>query len=85
MLMYVLIGLCLVLLGITGLQFTYLAYVDRINAERRKYLRALELKYSAMAARLTEAELRLAEQDEILEGIYPGSSQESWAEIIEDR
>ena len=85
MLMYVLIGLCLVLLGITGLQFTYLAYVDRMNAERRKYLRALELKYSALAARLAEAERRVAEQDQILEEMSPGTSEEAWAEIIEDR
>ena len=85
MLMYVLIGLWLVLLGVTGLQFTYLAYVDRMNAERRKYLQALELKYSALAARLAEAERRVAEQDQILEDISPGTSEEAWAEIIEDR
>lgn len=76
MLMYVLIGLCLVLVGVTGLQFTYLAYVDRLNRERRKYLQALESKYAVLSERLAKAEHRLAEQAE---------SVESWAEVIEDR
>ena len=52
MLMYVLIGLCLVLVGVTGLQFFYLVYVDRMHGERRKYLKALEKKYSGPAQRL---------------------------------
>lgn len=85
MLMYVLVGLCLVLLGVSGLQFTYLAYVDRMNNERRKYLKALEKKYRELSARLTEAELRVAEQNELLEQLSPGVMEDSWADVIEDR
>ena len=85
MLMYVLIGLCLVLLGVSGLQFFYLVYVDRMNGERRKYLKALEKKYSSLSARLTEAERRVAEQNELLEQISPGITEETWADVIEDR
>jgi hypothetical protein len=83
MLMYVLIGLCLVLLGVAGLQFTYLAYVDRMNAERRKYLQALELKYSALSARLAEAEKRVEEQDQLIAELTP-TDDEMWAEVIEE-
>ena len=79
MLVYVLIGLCLVLLGITGLQFTYLAYVDRLDRERRKYIKGLESKYAALSTRLASAEKRLAEQDALL------TPDEAWADVIEDR
>ena len=85
MLMYVLIGLCLVLLGVTGLQFSYLAYVDRMNRERRKYLKTLEDKYSALSTRLADAERRVAEQNDLLEQLSPGITEEIWADVIEDR
>jgi hypothetical protein len=85
MLMYVLIGLCLVLVGIAGLQFTYLAYADRLDGERRKYLKALEHKYSELAAKLADAEQKVAEQQELLDAAYPELKEESWADVIEDR
>jgi hypothetical protein len=85
MLTYVLIGLCLVLVGITGLQFTYLAYIDRIYRERRKYLKGLEHKYAELSARLEHAERRVAEQDAQLERLYPGMTEEAWADVIDDR
>jgi len=82
MLMYVLVGLCLVLLGVAGLQFTYLAYVDRMNNERRKYLKALEKNYSELSARLSDAEQRVAEQNELLEQLSPGITEDTWADVI---
>ncbi len=82
MLMYFLIGLCLVLVGVVGLQFTYLFYVDRLNRERRKYLKALEQRCHDLTARLEHAELRVAEQDELLETIF---EEEPWADVIEER
>jgi hypothetical protein len=85
MLMYVLIGLCLVLVGVAGLQFTYLAYADRMNGERRKYLKALEHKYIELARRLADAEQKLVEQQHLLDAAYPDLSEEGWAEVIEDR
>ncbi len=85
MLMYVLIGLCLVLLGVSGLQFSYLAYVDRLTRERRKYLKALEKKYSELSRRLTDAERRVSEQNDLLEQLSPGITEESWADVLEDR
>ncbi|HTH50554.1 MAG TPA: hypothetical protein VL501_01390 [Pyrinomonadaceae bacterium] len=85
MLMYFLIGLCLVLVGIAGLQFTYLAYADRLDGERRKYLKALEHKYSELAAKLADAEQKVAEQQELLDAAYPELKEESWADVIEDR
>ncbi len=87
MLMYALIGLSLVLVGIVGLQFTYLFYVDRVYRERRKYMQDLEKRYRRLSERLDAAERRVAEQDHLLDTIYPefGRSDESWAEVIEER
>lgn len=85
--MYLLIGLSLVLVGIVGLQFSYLFYVDRIYRERKAYLRSLEQRYAKLAARLETAERRVAEQNDLLEMIYPeqGKDDEAWADVIEDR
>ena len=87
MLMYALIGLSLVLTGIVGLQFAYLFYVDRIYYERKKYLRFLEQKCSSLTERIEAAERRVAEQNDLLETIYPelGKEDEAWADVIDDR
>ena len=86
MLMYFLIGLSLVLVGIVGLQFSYLFYVDRIYRERKAYLRSLEQKHSQLRDRLEAAERRVAEQNDLLETIYPelGKADEAWADVIEE-
>jgi len=85
--MYALIGLCLVLVGIAGLQFSYLYYVDRLYRERRKYLREVEQRNSRLAMELQAAEKRLAEQQQLLNKAYPeiAIGDEVWAEIIEER
>lgn len=83
--MCVLIGLCLVLLGVSGLQFSFLAYIDRMNRERRKYLKALEKKYADLSNRLADAERRVSEQNDLLEQLSPGITEETWADVIEDR
>lgn len=79
MLMYALIGLLLVLVGITGLQFTYLFYVNRLYGERKKYLQHLEHKCADLARRLESAERRVAEQNKLIK------EDEAWADVIEDR
>ncbi len=86
MLMYALIAISLVLLGVAGLQFTYLFYIDRVYGERRKYLQTLEQKYSRLSAKLEKAERRIAEQNEMLAILEPPSSKddELWADVIGD-
>jgi len=82
MLLYALIGLSLVLLGVTGLQFTYMFYLDRLHVERKKYLRELESKNARLATQLAEAEKRI----DLIEAAYPGlkMDDEVWAEVIEE-
>ncbi len=83
MLMFVLIGVLFVLIGIAGLQFTYLFYFDRIDRERKKYIHDLENRSRILAERLETAERRAEEQDKMLSDA--GINGEVWADVIEDR
>lgn len=84
--MYALIGLCFVLVGVAGLQFTYLFYADRLQRLRRAHIKDLEHHNAALTVRLDEAHRRIAEQDELLDSLMPVAAEdESWAEVIEDR
>jgi hypothetical protein len=84
--MYALICISFVLLGIAGLQFMYLFYVDRLYRERRKYLQDLEYRYARLTARLEYAERRITEQEEIIAMLTDKEpfDEDSWEEIIED-
>jgi hypothetical protein len=85
MFMFVLIGISLVLLGIVGLQFTYMFYVDRIFRERKKYLQTLERKHEKTVEQLEAARKRIAEQNEMLETVGKSRRREDevWADVIE--
>jgi 16S rRNA C1402 (ribose-2'-O) methylase RsmI len=85
--MYALICLSLVLVGIVGLQFTYLFYIDRIYKERRKYLQTLENKHAKLVSQLETAERRIAQQDDLLNSLHPelAGADDGWAEVIEER
>ena len=87
MLMYALIGLSLVLTGVAGLQFSYMFYIERIYRERQAYLRDLEKRHSRLQERLEAAEIRIAEQDELISAADPGLAieEEAWADVIDDR
>ena len=86
MLMYFLIGLSLVLLGIVGLQFTYMFWVERMYKERRSYLRDLERKYARINQRLIAAERRLSHENELIDTTYSdfGKEDEIWEDVIEE-
>jgi hypothetical protein len=86
MLFYALIGSSLVLVGIAGLQFTYLFYLDRLDKERKKHIKTLEKRCLSLTARLKEAESRLVEQRDLIETAYPELAEtEDWADLIEER
>lgn len=82
MLLYALIGLSFVLLGITGLQFTYMFYLDRLHVERKKYLRELEAKNARLTTELADAKNRI----DLIEAAYPEirKDDEVWAEVLEE-
>ena len=82
MLFYALIGISFALLGIAGLQFTYMFYLDRLHVERKKYLRELEAKNARLTAQLDDAKNRI----DLIEAAYPEMKKgdEVWAEVIEE-
>jgi len=82
---YALIGLSLALVGVAGLQFMYLFYLGRVDEQRKRHIHDLEIQCKRLAARLTEAEDRIAEQDELLAKFVDSSDDEVWADIIEER
>ena len=88
MMLYVLIGLSLSLLGVAGLQFFYLIYLERIDREQKKRIHELERHARALSSRVAEAERKIIEQNNLLENIFDefeGEEEEVWADVIEDR
>lgn len=83
--LYVLICLCLALLGVAGLQFFYLFYLERIDDQRKKRLHELEHHSSHLTQRLEDAERRLAAQEEIIQNFYEEREDEAWADLIEEQ
>lgn len=84
MLLYALICLSLALVGVAGLQFMYLFYLDRIDQERKKRIYELEHQCRHLTARLEEAETRIAEQEAMVQLTAP-ESEEAWADVIDER
>ena len=83
MLYYVLIGLSLALTGVAGLQLMYMFYLDRIDQERKKRVAELERKCRSLTRRLNDAERRIAEQDQLIAGLYL-EDDDLWADVLDD-
>ena len=87
--MYVLICLSLSLAGVAGLQFFYMAYLERLDREHKKRIHELERHSKYLANRLKEAERQITEQNDLIEAIYDEfdaeDEEEVWADVIEDR
>ena len=86
MLDVILIGISLVLVGIAGLQFSYMFYLDRLHRDRKHHVRHLERSNARLAEKLEAAEQHIADQTALLEKFCPEyvADEESWAEIIEE-
>ncbi len=86
MLLYALICLCLSLAGVAGLQMMYMFYIDRLDKERKKRVRDLELQCKSLTRRLKEAEDRIDLQNGMLTsfGLESGE-EETWADVLDER
>lgn len=86
MLFYVLIGLCFSLVGVAGLQMTYLFYLDRLDRERKKKVVELEHRCRDLFAQLSAARRKIDEQDELIENLEVLShrNEEAWADVLEE-
>lgn len=80
---YVLICISLSFVGIAGLQFLYLAYLERVELEHKKKIRQLERHCKNLSQKLQAAEFQIVKQSKLIEEIY--ENEEVWAEVIEDR
>lgn len=86
MLLYVLIGLCLSLAGVAGLQLMYMFYLDRLDKQRKKHVHDLEVECRRLAKRLADTEAELKMKNEMLAVAYPEfEDEEAWADVIEER
>jgi hypothetical protein len=86
MLDYVLIGLCLSLVGVAGLQLMYMFYLDRIDRERRKRITQLEHRCTELSSRLASARARIEQQDELIENleVIHHQREEVWADVLDE-
>lgn len=80
---FILIGLSFSLLGLAATQFFYMNYLERMDRSRKKHIHDLEEKNKRLTYRLSVANDRIAEQDELLK-VYM-EEEEVWAEVIEER
>ncbi|MCU1289700.1 MAG: hypothetical protein JWN60_1929 [Acidobacteria bacterium] len=86
MLLYVLICLSLSLVGVAGLQFFYLIYLERVDRERHKRIHELEHHCQYLSKRLKESEAQISEQSEMIEAFYEDFEEEEiWADVIDER
>ncbi len=86
MTLYVLIILCLSLVGVTGLQFFYLTYLERIEKSHKRRIHELERQCQMYRRRLREAEQQLAAQADLFDAAADDpEDEEVWADVIEDR
>jgi hypothetical protein len=86
MLYYVLIGLCLSLAGVAGLQMLYLFYLDRMDKERKKRVVELERRCRELSSKLTAATLTIDQQQELIDNleVFHPTNEEAWADVIEE-
>jgi hypothetical protein len=61
-------------------------YLDRLDKERKKRIHDLELKCKGLSSRLTSAEERIEQQNQMLDALYNDMDDaEHWADVIDDR
>lgn len=78
---FVLIFISLTLACISGFQFLYLAYLERVEMEHKKHLRELERHCKELTAKLHDAETQIAEQAKFIDSFSEG--EEVWADVID--
>ena len=89
MLLYGLICLSLSLAGVAGLQFFYMAYLERLDRARKRRLHELEQHCKYLTKRLKDTETQITEQNDFIEAIYEDfeseDEEEVWADVIDER
>ena len=85
---YVLIGIALSLLGVAGLQFMYLSWLEQVNRSNKKRITELEHRCMYLNDRLFQSELDVKNHADILAEnnltINDEETDEVWADVISD-
>ncbi len=86
MMLYALICLSLILASLTGLQFLYMFYLDRLHNSHKTRLRELEKRCKYLTKKLNEAESQITEQNARLGVFYERTdeNEEVWADVIDE-
>lgn len=84
MLLYVVICAALAMAGIAGLQFFYLAYLERVGNQLKRRIHELERHNTALFHRWQEAEHQLQSYRSLEADVLVEDEEEIWSEIIED-
>jgi hypothetical protein len=81
---YVLVLIACLLLVIAGVQFFYLAFLERRDKQQKRRIRELERQTGNLFKRLGEAEFRISKQQTFFDSIESVDSAEIWADLISD-
>jgi 16S rRNA C1402 (ribose-2'-O) methylase RsmI len=84
MLLYVVICTALAMAGIAGLQFFYLAYLERVGNQLKRRINELERQNATLYHRWQDAEHRLADYHALDAEEIIDEEEEIWSEIIEE-
>lgn len=81
---YVLICISLTFVGIAGMQFLYLAYLERVEWEHKNKIKELERHCKYLKNRLQDTESKLVEQSKMIES-FSQNEEEVWADVIGEK
>lgn len=82
--LYVVICIALAMAGVAGMQFFYLAYMERVINQQKRRITELERQNAVLYHRWQDAE-RVATHYDDLEAQVVEEEEEIWSEIIEDK
>ncbi len=83
MMLYVVICIALAMAGVAGMQFFYLAYMERVGRQHQRRIKGLERQNALLYHRWQETERALAGYEDLAaEEVV--EEEEVWSEIIED-
>lgn len=77
MLTFALIGLAFALIGVAGLQITYLLYLDRVLKEKKQLVRSLERRNQRLNDQINDLRRKATSEKVSTE------EDEVWAEVLD--
>lgn len=83
MMLYVVICIALAMAGVAGMQFFYLAYMERVCKQHQRRVKELERQNALLYHRWQDTERALAGYED-LAAEEIAEEEEVWSEIIED-